>query len=211
MASYGIRPLQQFNPTESGAPEWELYKRDFLIHIDALGLDDKPGRRKVGVLLSNLGRDCVKIYDVFEWEAAVEDDGENGVVARLAEDKYDLTTVFKKFDRHFGVHNYRNIKHQEFLNTKRSNMSIMDYISELKWKAEYCQYGEQKEGLICDMIINGINDKECSEKLMEIPADQLTLNKVISTCRQVELTSAHLKSLGAECADVNVVRNQGNI
>lgn len=60
------------------------------------------------------------------------------------------------------------------------------------------------------MIINGINDKKCSEKLMEFPADQLTLDKVISTCRQVELTSAHLKSLGAVCADVNVARNQGN-
>lgn len=83
--------------------------------------------------------ETVKIYNAFEWEAGVEEDEENGVVARLAEDKYDLTTVFKKFDRHFGVHYYRNIKRQEFLNTNRSNMSIMDYIAELKRKAEYCQ------------------------------------------------------------------------
>ena len=62
----------------------------------------------------------------------------------------------------------------------------MDYISELKRKAEFCEYGEQKEGLICDMIINGVSDRKCSEKLMEIPAADLNLDRVIQTCRQVE-------------------------
>ena len=60
----------------------------------------------------------------------------------------------------------------------------MDYISELKRKAEHCEYGDQREGLICDMVINGVNDKKCSEKLMEIPVGELTLDKVIQTCRQ---------------------------
>ena len=179
MATKGIRPLQEFNPSDSSAPEWELYKRHFTIHLDALGLDDKPGRRKVGVLLANMGRDCVKTYDAFEWAPAVEADEEHGIVGRLAEDKYDLDTVFRKSDRHFGVHNYRNIKRQEFLNTKRGNTSIMEYIAELKRKAEHCQYGEQKEGLICDMIINAVNDKKCSEKLMELPADQLNIDRVM--------------------------------
>ena len=209
MTSKGIRPLPTFNAAESGAPEWELYKRDFQIHLDALGLDDKPGRRKVGVLLSNMGRDCVKIYDAFEWAPAVLADEDHGIEARDAEDKYDLATVFAKFDRHFGVHNYRNIKRQEFLNTRRGNLSIMDYISELKRKAEHCQYGDQKEGLICDMIINGINDKKCSEKLMELPASELKLEKVIQVCRQVELTTSHLKTL--ESPEVNVVKKSSNV
>ncbi|KAH3853796.1 hypothetical protein DPMN_096331 [Dreissena polymorpha] len=54
MASKVIRPLPEFNPSES-ASSWEDYKRDFIIHLDALGLDDKPGKRKVGVLLANMG------------------------------------------------------------------------------------------------------------------------------------------------------------
>ena len=54
MAAKGIKSLPEFNPSDAGATEWELYKRDFIIHLDALGLDDKPGRRKVGVLLSNI-------------------------------------------------------------------------------------------------------------------------------------------------------------
>ena len=68
----GIRNLSEFNVSESGAQEWEMYKRDFLVHLDALGLHDKPGRRKVGVLLANMGRDSIKIYDSFTWKEAEE-------------------------------------------------------------------------------------------------------------------------------------------
>ena len=45
------------------------------------------------------------------------------------------------------------------------------------------------------MIINGVNDRKCTEKLIEIPAAQLTLEKVIQTWRQVELTAAHIDTL----------------
>ncbi|KAJ8310299.1 hypothetical protein KUTeg_012164 [Tegillarca granosa] len=155
-----------------------------------------------------MGRECVKIYGSFEWAPAIEADPDNGILARPAKDRHDLDTVFTKFDRHFGVHLYRNIKRQEFLHTKRGSMSIMDFIAALKRKAEHCQYGDHKEGFICDMVINGVNDAKCSEKLMEIPADELTLDKVIKICRQVELTSAHLKSINAENPNVNIARTQ---
>ena len=167
------------------------YKRNFLIHLDALGLHDATGRRKVGILLSNMGREAVQIYDSFEWA------GEGA-------DRYDIDAVLRNFDRHYGVHSIRNVKRQEFLNTKRGNMSIMDYIATLKRKAEHCHYGDQKEGFICDMIINGLNDSKCSEKLMDLPAGDLKLEKVIEICRNVELTTAHLKTL-TETATVNKV------
>ena len=141
-----------------------------------------------------MGRESVKIYDSFEFAPSVEANEEAGILAQAAEDRYDFETFFKKFDRHFGVHNCRNIKGQEFLNSKWQNLSIIDYISEIKRKAEHCQYGDQKEGFICDMIINGINDAKCTEKLMEIPSDHLSLDRVIQVYRQVELTNLHLKS-----------------
>lgn len=212
MSHSGIKTLPEFIIAESnsGAKEWEAYKRDFLVHLDALGLDDKPGKRKVGLLLANMGREAVKIYDSFTWAPQIEEDRDNNIEAQPGENKHDLQTVFKKFDRHFGVHNYRNIKRQEFLKTRRGKNTIMDYISELKRKAEFCEYGEQKEGLICDMIINGVNDMKCSEKLMEIPAGELTLDRVIQTCRQVELTNVHLKNLDAENPSVNFANTKHN-
>ena len=208
MSAQSLRTLPEFNPSDpnSTAQEWDAYKRSFLIHLDALGLDDKPGKRKVGVLLANMGQEAIKIYDSFTWAPEVEADEQAGIQAVPAEDKHDLNTVFRKFDRHYGVHNYRNIKRQEFLNTKRGSKTIMDYISELKKKAEFCEYGDQREGFICDMIINGVNDRKCTEKLMEIPAVELTLDKVTQTCRQVELTKAHIDTL-SENSVVNYARS----
>ncbi|KAH3863591.1 hypothetical protein DPMN_026579 [Dreissena polymorpha] len=139
-----------------------------------------------------MGRECVKIYDSFVWMPEVLADEDSGNAHRPAEDRYDLDTVLTKFDHHFDVHYFRNIKRQEFLNTKRGQLSVMDYIAELQRKAEFCQFRAQKDGFMCDMIINGINDKKCSEKLMEIPPDQLTLERVIQPCRPIELTNAHI-------------------
>ena len=43
------------------------------------------------------------------------------------------------------------------------------------------------------MIMNKIGNDKCTEKLMELPDGEWTLN--ITICRQVELTNAHIKSL----------------
>lgn len=40
-------------------------------------------------VLSNMGRDSIKIHDSFEWT-----DTEHGIDAVVAEDKHDLKTVF---------------------------------------------------------------------------------------------------------------------
>lgn len=165
MSAQSLRILPEFNSSDPNTTtqEWDAYKRSFLIHLDALVLDEKPGKRKVGVLLANMGREAIKIYDSFTWASEVEAKEDAGIQTVPAENKHDLNTIFCKFDRHCGVHNYINIKRQEFLNTKRGNKTIMDYIFELKKKAELCEYGDQREGSICDMIINGVNDRKCTE------------------------------------------------
>lgn len=63
-----------------------------------------------------------------------------------------MNAVFRMIERHYGAHNNRSIKRQQFLNRKCNNKTIMDYISELK-KAEICEYGDQREEIICGMII----------------------------------------------------------
>ena len=69
--------------------------------------------------------------------------------------------------------------------------------SDLKHKAQHCDYGDREEGLIVDMLINRVCNQKITEKLMELPDDQLTLSNAIRICRQVELTNSHLKSLNS--------------
>ena len=122
----GIR-MKRFAPgdIDTCVPAWQDYKREFLILLDAKGLDEKPGKRKVGTLLQCMGMECIKIYDTFEWAPAIAaiaanaDNHIEAVPARAAEEKTNLQHVFQKFDQYWGVNRYRAIKRQEFLDMKR--------------------------------------------------------------------------------------------
>jgi len=211
--------MANFKPDDQDTcvPAWQDYKREFRVRLAAAGLDAAPGKQQTNQLLKCMGIDCIKLYDTFEWEAqvvAVEADDARGIVAvpaRPAEDKNDLETVLKKFDAHWGVLRFRSLKRQEFLDTKRgSSQSIMDFIAELKRKAAYCEYGENSDSFICDKIINGVNDEKCSERLLDIPDEELTLSRVVHVCRQCELTKAHLKTISqSDKTDVKQVNTRG--
>ena len=71
----------------------------------------------------------------------------------------------------------------------------MDFVADLKRKAENCDYGDKRDGFICDKVIHGVNDERCSEQLLDLPDHELTLDRVLQICRQSELTKAHLKTL----------------
>ncbi len=214
--------MEPFRPDDldSCAAEWEAYKRAFLIHLDAKGLHIANGRQKVGQLLKLMGRSHIATYDTFTWlpaVPAVEADEDRGIEAQAAipaQDRYNIDHVFAKFDEHFGVHRFRSIKRQEFLSTVRGEkQSVMGFIAELKRKAEYCDYGDTRDSMICDMIINRINDSRCTERLMELPDAELTVNNVTRVCRQVELTKSHVETLNKEKnseSQVNYARRGGN-
>ena len=48
--------MAPFRPDDHSncAPAWQDYKREFLVRLDAAGLDDKPGKRKVGSLFNRV-------------------------------------------------------------------------------------------------------------------------------------------------------------
>ena len=208
----GDAPLGPFRPDnfDSCAGEWQDYKREFLIHLDAKGLHTATGRRQVGQLLKHMGKEHILTFDTFTWAPAIVADATHGIEAVDAESCEELNCVFGKFDVHFGVHKFRSIKRQEFLDTKRGTLTIMNFIAELKRKARYCQYGDKEESFICDMVINRVNDAKCSERLMELNDEQLNLANVMRICRQVELTKAHIDNLskdkGNASAHVNRVQ-----
>ena len=99
-----MHPLVNFWPDNihACAAEWEDYKREFLIHLDAKGLHTATGKRQVGQLLKHMGREYILTFDTFTWAPAVEADVANHVEASPAERNELLSDVFAKFDTHFG-------------------------------------------------------------------------------------------------------------
>lgn len=57
MSAQSLRILPEFNPSDPNktAQEWDAYTRSFLIHLDALGLDEKTGKTQGIILISKHG------------------------------------------------------------------------------------------------------------------------------------------------------------
>ena len=58
------------------------------------------------------------------------------------------------------------------------------FVTDLRRKAEYCDFGAIKDSLIRDQIVVGINDPKLRERLLR--ETDLTLEKAIKLCRITE-------------------------
>ena len=101
-------------------------------------------------MLSHTGKPDITTYDTFNWREAIQAlaaDADNGIKAQAAipgEDRYDLETLFTKFDEQFRVYRCRTIKRQEFLSTTLvERHSVISFTAELKKRTEYCDYGDR--------------------------------------------------------------------
>ena len=92
---------------------------------------------------------------------------------------------------------------------QRDDENIDQYVTDLKKKAQTCEFHDLKDGLIRDRVVCGIRcDKTCSRLLKE---PDLTLQKAIDICRANEATTLQMKSFAAattdEMTDVHRIRN----
>ncbi|GAA6098905.1 uncharacterized protein K02A2.6-like [Tachysurus ichikawai] len=87
--------------------------------------------------------------------------------------------------------------------------SFDNYLTDLKIKAQSCNFGDLKNSMIRDQIVYGTNEKKLREKLLR-EAD-LTLESAIKICQANELAKQHALTFQAapydqESESVNVVK-----
>jgi len=89
------------------------------------------------------GTEALKIYNTFTWES---DD-----------DKSKVGKITKKFDEYCNPHKNITRKRHKF-NTRNQQVSetINQYVTDLKIKAQTCEFANLKDGLIHDRIVCGI-------------------------------------------------------
>ena len=92
-----IPPPKPFRPDgHDSGQSWRAWKQAFTVYLSARDLDGASGKRKVSLLLHLLGNEGIKLYNTFQFQAAVEAAG--NVAAIPAEDRENLETVLRKFD-----------------------------------------------------------------------------------------------------------------
>ncbi|UYV84995.1 FAM91A1 [Cordylochernes scorpioides] len=148
-----------------------------MLYLEATEKATKPDKLKVAILLNFIGEEALEVFNTFHLK---EDEAEN----------FDL--VINKFD--YFCEPKKNVifeRFKFFSATQKDGESIDSFITELKGLSTSCEFESQKDSLIRDRIVYGIQDKALQERLLREP--NLTLLKVIEMCKTDEISKQQIK------------------
>ena len=93
--------------------------------------------------------------------------------------------VIERFDQYFTPKKNVTYMSYKFFSCNQSEGQNIDaYVTELRKRAEHCEYAELKNSLIRDKIIIGVCDKETQERLHR--ESEICLGKALQICRAAE-------------------------
>ena len=87
-------------------------------------------------------------------------------------------------------------RHMFNTRSQRDGETTDQYVTDLKTKAQTCEFGELKDSLIRDRIVCGIRCDKTRSRLLREP--DLTLQRAIDICRANEAMSSQMKSFTSD-------------
>ncbi|UYV83505.1 K02A2.6-like, partial [Cordylochernes scorpioides] len=148
-----------------------------MLYLEATEKATKPHKLKVAILLNFIGEEALEVFNTFHLK---EDEAEN----------FDL--VINKFDDFCEPKKNVIFERFKFFSaTQKDGESIDSFITELKGLSTSCEFESQKDSLIRDRIVYGIQDKALQERLLREP--NLTLLKAIEMCKTDEISKQQIK------------------
>lgn len=152
------------------AENWRLWRQKFENYLLATEISKKSDPVKIAQLLHFIGEDGFHIYNSFSIENPAE---------------LKLKDVLDKFENHFlPKKNLAYERFKFFTRKQATNETIEQYVTDLKNKAQSCEFGDLKNGLIKDILTCGIINEKIREKLLQ--DDELDLDGAIKLCISIE-------------------------
>lgn len=164
----GIKPPTGLVLTGDGA-NWHRFKQQFQLYLEAVGLSGAKEERKIALFLNVAGEDAVDVFNSH---------------VKPNENK-TLNNLIEQFDAYVEPRKNIITSSFKFFNLKQEEGEQVDrFITKLKVQAKQCDFKDQEDRLVRDMIVIGIRDKGLQERLLR-EAD-IKLDQVISQCRAAE-------------------------
>lgn len=119
----------------------------------AIGLDSKPDTRKMALLLKVAGPQAIEVFNTFEF-VAPEDQGKYDKVIEKSQ-AHSLprkNTVYERYVFH--------------LQMQQPEETFDCFVTDLKLKAQSCDFGDLKDLMIRDQFVYGIYDKRTRKWLL---------------------------------------------
>ena len=179
---------------------WTRFRQRLELYMEALNMDTKPDKRKIAILLTVAGQEAVDIFNTLTFA-----DGER--------DNYN--TVLRKFDNYCTPRVNETYERYVFrTRLQRDEETIEQYVTDLKYKAKSCNYGDLEESLIRDQIVLGTPNVKVKERLLSI--DDLNLEKTVSICQASEVAKRQIRAMtdgpnsGTTTASVGAIKRSGH-
>lgn len=159
-----IKPPAPLSNEGDVAENWMRWKTDFMIFMEFTNYNDKAQDIKAYLLRNYIGKFGQSVIQKIVFENTA--------------DKDDMNKLLTKLDAYFNPVNEVMARYLFLTRYKQKNESIEDYISDLKKKAEICNFGKLTNNLIRDQIIAHLHDKALRKKIFEVK--NLSLSKLVS-------------------------------
>ncbi|XP_023240271.1 uncharacterized protein LOC111638746 [Centruroides sculpturatus] len=177
----------------SNPENWSLWKQRFDIYATAIDLPAKSILQQQAILLHIIREKGLEIYNNFHLE-------ENATNLTVDE-------ILAKFMDHFQP--YKNTIYSRYVFfslVQKSGQTVDEFVTELRTKAQGCDFGTLTESLIRGRIVLGTQDDSIRQKMLQDPT--LTLAKAIDMARASELFKHQLSKIRATEITVNKVKSQ---
>ena len=167
-----VKPPGPLKLTGNVDASWRTFKQHFQLYIEAVRVAQRAEERKIAMLLTVAGPEAIEVFNTF-------------VFAR-PEDKGKFDEVVKKFDEHCLSKKNETYERYVFCShSQHQGESFDNYLTDLKIKAQSCNFRYLKDSMIRDQIVFGTNEKKLQEKLLR--ETDLTLNSAIKYVTPVSL------------------------
>ena len=179
------------------AENWRKFKQEFELYLVATGLDTKTSKQKIALLLHVARKQAIEVFNTFSFT-----DEEEG----------DFDSVIEKFNAYCNPKKNETYERYVFHSRKQlQGEPIEQFVTDLKLKAQTCQFDNLKDSMIRDRLVLGVTNTRVRERLLR--EDNLDLEKAVKICQAAEATERQIQSLstekGASSSDVNYCQKTG--
>ncbi|KAL6487668.1 hypothetical protein MHYP_G00042940 [Metynnis hypsauchen] len=178
----GLKPPAGLDLLHGNLSEnWRRFQQRFELYLAAVGGASKPAKVQSALFLHVAGEEAVEVYNTFTF-------------GNEEEDKRNLTKIMEKFEEYCNPKKNITYERYKFFTCVQGDMSISQYVTELKLRAKSCEFGQLQESLIRDVC--GITSDTMRERtLREV---DIALEKAAQLCLAAETTKAQIKQMHEE-------------
>lgn len=185
----GISPPQHLDlRSEDLSGEWRRWQRafsDYLLAIDLTATTKATERRKLALFRHAGGEDVRELYSQMEFMTAPDEDGNTAEIDEGATGR-KLDDVIQRFHDYCNPRSGIVVSRYKFHSSSQNGDTIDVYLMKLRRLSEGCQFGNQKDSLIRDKLLFGLDDEKERERLMRETDEKLSLEYVIRSLRVAE-------------------------